>query len=255
MAALARMANRDYPHVKIKEGDTVVVSATPIPGNEVSVGRVINNLFRLGADVIYGNEAHVHVSGHAAQEELKMMLALLRPEFVIPFHGDFRHMVLYRKMALGMGELFKPENVLLPENGTIMEFGKQHSEVVGTAPVGYVYVDGASVGDLSHVVVRDRQMLARDGILMVVVSMDRSSGAIVSGPDIVSRGFVHMRESDELIEATKEVVRKALTQTNSDVHTEMDSSFMNRKVKDVVSEFLYEKTRRRPMVIPVVTEL
>ena len=184
-----------------------------------------------------------------------MMLALLRPEFVIPFHGDFRHMVLYRKMALGMGELFKPENVLLPENGTIMEFGKQHSEVVGTAPVGYVYVDGASVGDLSHVVVRDRQMLARDGILMVVVSMDRSSGAIVSGPDIVSRGFVHMRESDELIEATKEVVRKALTQTNSDVHTEMDSSFMNRKVKDVVSEFLYEKTRRRPMVIPVVTEL
>lgn len=255
MAALARMANRDYPHVKIKEGDTVVVSATPIPGNEISVGRVINNLFRLGADVIYGNEAHVHVSGHAAQEELKMMLALLRPEFVVPFHGDFRHMVLYRKMALGMGQLFKPGNVLLPENGSIMEFGRHYGEVVGSAPVGYVYVDGASVGDLSHVVVRDRQMLARDGILMVVVSMDRSSGAIVAGPDIVSRGFVHMRESDELIEATKEVVRKALTKTNSGVHTEMDSTFMTRKVKDVVSEYLYEKTRRRPMVIPVVTEL
>jgi ribonuclease J len=255
MAALARMANRDYPHVKVKPGDTVVVSATPIPGNEVSVGRVINNLFRLGADVIYGGNAHVHVSGHAAQEELKMVLALLRPEFVVPFHGDYRHMVLYRKMALGMGGLFQPENVFMAENGAIMEFSRNYGKVAGKAPVGYVYVDGTTVGDVGQVVVRDRQMLARDGILMVVVSIDRATGDLVAGPDVVSRGFVYMRQSDDLIDATKNVVRDALSRRNGDGQTETDSAFVNRKIKDVVSEYLYGQTRRRPMVLPVVMEV
>jgi ribonuclease J len=255
MAALARMANRDYPHVKVKPGDTVVVSATPIPGNEVSVGRVINNLFRLGADVIYGGNAHVHVSGHAAQEELKMVLTLLRPEFVIPFHGDYRHMVLYRKMALGMGGLFQSENVLMAENGTIMEFSRNYGKAVGKAPVGYVYVDGTTVGDVGQVVVRDRQMLARDGILMVVVSIDRATGELVAGPDVVSRGFVYMRQSDDLIDATKNVVRDALSRRNGDGQTETDSAFVNRKIKDVVSEYLYGQTKRRPMVLPVVMEV
>lgn len=253
MAALARMANRDYPHLKIKDGDTVVVSATPIPGNEISVGRVINNLFRLGADVVYG-QANVHVSGHAAQEELKMALALLRPEFVVPFHGDFRHMVLYRKLAQGLGGVIQPDNVLLPENGAIMEFGRGFGKIVGKTQVGYVYVDGTSVGDVGNVVVRDRQMLARDGILMVVVSIDRTTGELEAGPDIVSRGFVYMRESDELIESTKNVVREALAGSASGT-TEVDASFVNRKVKDVVSEYLYAQTKRRPMVIPVVMEV
>ena len=255
MAALARMANRDYPHLKVKEGDTVVVSATPIPGNEISVGRVINNLFRLGADVIYGAQAHVHVSGHAAQEELKMALALLRPEFVVPFHGDYRHMVLYRKLATGMGSLIPEENVLLAENGSIMEFSPGFGKIVGKAPVGYVYVDGTSVGDVGNVVVRDRQMLARDGILMVVVSIDRTTGELVAGPDIVSRGFVYMRESDGLIDSTKDAVRNALSNSNGGGAPEVDSAFVNRKIKDVVSEFLYGKTRRRPMVLPVVMEV
>jgi ribonuclease J len=254
MAALARMANRDYPNLKVKEGDTVVVSATPIPGNEISVGRVINNLFRLGADVIYGGTHNVHVSGHAAQEELKMALALLRPEFVVPFHGDFRHMVLYRKLATGMGELMKAENVLLPENGAILEFSRGFGKIVSKAQVGYVYVDGTSVGDVGNVVVRDRQMLARDGILMVVVGIDRTTGELVAGPDIVSRGFVYMRESDGLIDSTKETVRTALSRNGTGA-TEVDGSFVNRKVKDVVSEYLYEQTRRRPMVIPVIMEV
>jgi ribonuclease J len=253
MAALARMANRDYPHVKIKPGDTVVVSATPIPGNEVSVNKVINNLYRLGADVIYGGA--VHVSGHAAQEELKMVLALLRPEFVVPFHGDYRHMMQYRKMALGMGGLFTEEKVILAENGSIMEFSQNYGKIVGKAPVGYVYVDGTTVGDIGNVVVRDRQMLSRDGILMVVVGIDRTTGAMVAGPDVVSRGFVYMRQSDELIDRTKDVVRAALATRDGDGTTETDSNFVNRKVKDVVSEFLYEQTRRRPMVIPVVMEM
>jgi ribonuclease J len=255
MAALARMANRDYPHVKVKPGDTVVVSATPIPGNEVSVGRVINNLFRLGAEVIYGGNAHVHVSGHAAQEELKMVLALLRPEFVVPFHGDFRHMVLYRKLALGMGGLFQPDNVLMAENGSIMEFSRNYGKAIGKAPVGYVYVDGTTVGDVGQVVVRDRQMLARDGILMVVVSIDRATGELVAGPDVVSRGFVYMRQSDDLIDATKNVVRDALTRRNGAGQTETDSAFISRKIKDVVSEYLYGQTKRRPMVLPVVMEV
>ncbi|MBK9715675.1 MAG: ribonuclease J [Kouleothrix sp.] len=255
MAALARMANRDHQHVKIKQGDTVVVSATPIPGNEISVGRVINNLFRLGADVIYGSDPRVHVSGHAAQEELKMVLALLRPEFVVPFHGDYRHMVLYRKMALGMGALLQPENVILPENGTIMEFSRNYGKVTGKAPVGYVYVDGTTVGDVGNVVVRDRQLLARDGILMVVVSIDRTTGELVAGPDVVSRGFVYMRQSDDLIEATKSSVREALNGRANDGQTETDTAFIHRKIKDVVSEFLYSQTKRRPMVLPVVMEV
>jgi len=258
MAALARMANRDYPNVKIKPGDTVVVSATPIPGNEVSVYRVINNLFRLGADVIYGGSGSgqsVHVSGHAAQEELKMVLALLRPEFVVPFHGDYRHMMLYRKLAAGMGSLIPADNILLPENGGIMEFSRNFGKVTGKAPAGFVYVDGTSVGDIGNVVVRDRQLLSKDGILMVVVSIDRTTGELVAGPDVVSRGFVYMRQSDDLIDATKNVVRDALTNGNGAGRTELDSNFVNRKIKDVVSEFLYGQTKRRPMVLPVVMEV
>jgi ribonuclease J len=253
MAALARMANRDYQHVKIKEGDTVVVSATPIPGNEVSVHRVINNLFRLGAEVIYGYGAGVHVSGHAAQEELKLLLNLLRPEYVIPFHGDYRHMVLYQKLAQSLG--YRDEQVILAEDGAICEFSQGFGKITGKAPVGYVYVDGTTIGDVGNVVVRDRQLLARDGILMVVVSIDRATGEMVAGPDVVSRGFVYMRQSDDLIERTKEAVRNAVSRRNGNGATTPDMSFVNRKIKDDVSDFLYRETRRRPMVLPVVMEV
>jgi ribonuclease J len=253
MSALSRIANRDHNHIKVKEGDTVVFSATPIPGNEVSVSRVINSLFRLGADVIYGSQAGVHVSGHAAQEELKMLLALLKPQFIVPFHGDYRHLVLYRKMAVGMGDMFKPEQILLAEAGSMMEFAPGSGEVAGKTQVGYIYVDGTTVGDVGNVVVRDRQMLSKDGILMVVVSINRATGELVAGPDVVSRGFVYMRQSNDLIEATKANVRDTLS--NGHVPAEVDSAFVNRKIKDTVSEFLYRETRRRPMVIPVVMEV
>jgi ribonuclease J len=259
MAALNRMANRDYPNVKVKQGDTVVVSASPIPGNEVSVSKVINNLFRLGADVIYGADAGVHVSGHAAQEELKMALGMLRPEFVVPFHGDYRHMVLYRRLALSMGSLFTEERVLIPEDGQVLEFAPGFGKVVSKVQVGFVFVDGTSVGDGGNVVVRDRQMLSKDGILMVVVSIDGATGEVVAGPDVVSRGFVYMRQSNNLIEATKEAVRDSLNNGNGNGSgsgpTHLDTNFVNRKIKDTVSEFLYRETRRRPMVIPVVMEV
>jgi ribonuclease J len=254
MSALSRMSNRDHAHIHIKTGDTVVLSATPIPGNEVSVGRVINNLFRLGADVVYGPRAKVHVSGHAAQDELKMLLAMLRPQFVLPFHGEYRHQVIYRKLALSMGGLFQAEQVMLPEDGLIMEFSEGSGRVVEKTPVGYIYVDGTTVGDVDTVVVRDRQMLSRDGILMVVVSVDRASGQLIAGPDIVSRGFVYMRQNNELIESTKETVREMFKTVNGS-WTESDSGFVNRKIKDTVGDFLYRETKRRPMVLPLVMEV
>ncbi|GIV88404.1 MAG: ribonuclease J [Chloroflexus sp.] len=254
MAALNRMANRDYPNVKIKPGDTVVLSATPIPGNEVSVNKVINNLFKLGADVIYGPEARVHVSGHAAQEELKLILALLRPSYIVPFHGDYRHLMLYRKLAMTVGAVPDSERVLLAEGGSIMEFSPGFGKIVGKAPVGYIYVDGTTVGDVGNVVVRDRQLLAKDGMLIVVVSIDSATGELVAGPDVVSRGFVYMRQSQDLIEATKETVRAALATKNGS-NSPVDVTYISRKIRDVVSEFLYRETRRRPMVLPMVMEV
>lgn len=253
MAALARMANREFTNLKVKQGDTVVLSATPIPGNEVSVSRVINNLFRIGADVVYGNEARVHVSGHAAQEELKMLLAMLRPQHVIPFHGDFRHMMLYRKLAIGMNMHYTPENVFVVDNGAVMEFGHNYGKIVEQIPVNYIYVDGTTVGDVSQIVVRDRQLLSRDGVLMVVVTIDRHTGQLVGSPDVITRGFVHMRESEELIESTKQVVARLLYNNTS--RAEVDAAFFIRKIKDAVGEHLYSQTRRRPVILPVVTEV
>jgi ribonuclease J len=258
MAALARMANRDYPHVKIKAGDTVVVSATPIPGNETSVHKVIDNLYRLGAEVVYGSESPIHVSGHAAQEELKMALALLRPQFVMPFHGDYRHMAIYRKLALSMG--YTAERVLLPETGSIMEFSQDYGEITGKGPGGLIYVDGTAIGgDVTNAVLRDRQMLAKDGILMIVVSVDSTTGKVIAGPDVVSRGFTHLRQSTDLIESTKQRVRDSLDSfADYDGRggvSSTDLTYLQRKIKDTVSEFVYQQTRRRPMVLPVVMEV
>ena len=258
MAALARMANRDYPHVKIKPGDTVVVSATPIPGNETSVHKVIDNLYRLGAEVVYGSESPIHVSGHAAQEELKMALALLRPQYVVPFHGDYRHMAIYRKLALSMG--YTNDQVLLPETGSIMEFSQDYGEITGKGPGGLIYVDGTAIGgDVTNAVLRDRQMLAKDGILMVVVSVDSMTGKVIAGPDLVSRGFTHLRQSTDIIESTKQRVRDSLDNF-ADYDGQggvgsTDLTYLQRKIKDTVSEFVYQQTRRRPMVLPVVMEV
>ncbi len=257
MAALARMANRDYPHMKIKSGDTVVLSATPIPGNEVSVSRVVDNLYRLGAEVVYGQGSTVHVSGHAAQEELKMALSLLRPQFVVPFHGDYRHMAIYQKLAVSMG--WPADRVLLAESGVVMEFSQDFGEIVGKAPVGMIYVDGTAIGgDVTNAVLRDRQMLAKDGILMVVVSIDRATGRVVAGPDMISRGIVHVRQSTDLLEMAKQRIRESLdarVNGNAAETSGIDMSFLQRKIRDVTGEFLYQQTRRRPMVLPVVMEV
>jgi len=179
---------------------------------------------------------------------------LLRPSFIVPFHGDYRHLMLYRKLAMTVGAVPNSEHVLLAEGGSIMEFSPGFGKITGKAPVGYIYVDGTTVGDVGNVVVRDRQLLAKDGMLIVVVSIDSATGQLVAGPDVVSRGFVYMRQSQDLIEATKETVRAALTNKNGG-NPSFDAAYINRKIRDVVSEFLYRETRRRPMVLPMVMEV
>jgi ribonuclease J len=255
MAALARMANREHRQVQIKPGDTVVLSATPIPGNEVSVLRVIDNLFRLGADVIYGSEHNVHVSGHAAQEELKMALATIRPQYVVPFHGDYRHMAMYRTLAMSMG--WPSAHVLMAETGTLMEFGQGVGNIISNEPVSMLFVDGTTLaGDVANAVLRDRELLAKDGILMVAVSVDRLTGQVIGGPDVISRGLAHMRDTTNLLNLASQRVHTALNNSakGNGMHG-IDLQSTQRKIKDVVSEYVYQQTRRRPLVLPIVMEV
>jgi len=251
MAALSRMAGGDHRQLKILSGDTVIISATPIPGNETSVGRIINNLFQLGADVIYSALTTVHVSGHASREELKLMLNLTRPKYVMPLHGEQRHLILYKRLAESMG--WDEDAIVLAKNGSVVGFSDEFAGIVETVHAGFLFVDGVGAGELGEVVIRDRQMLARDGILMVVVSVDKQTGKLVSGPDIVSRGFVSQRRTTDLIEGTKERVRDSLISTNG--HHPQEWSFLTRKIKDVAGSYLYEQTRRRPMIMPMVMEV
>ena len=250
MSVLSRIANQDQPQFRIDSGDTVIFSASPIPGNEESIHRVVNSLFQQGAEVIYSALARVHVSGHASQEELKLVLSLVKPQFIVPIHGDYRHMALLRKLAHGLG--FRDEQVLLPENGSIMEFGPDFGQLTGKISSGNIFVDGLTVGDVGHVVVRDRQMLARDGLLMVVVAVDRRTGQVVAGPDMVSRGFSPGQEPGGVLEEAREVVLEALDHGGE---VPSDWSFVNRKIKDSLGKFLYRKTRRRPMILPLVMEV
>ena len=251
-SALSRIANNDSRHWSVKEGDLYILSASPIPGNETSVGRVINNLFMQGTEVIYSSLAQVHVSGHASQEEHKLMLNLLRPKFVIPIHGERRHLMMYSKVAQSVG--VPKENIFLIDNGYVVELNQEEASVPGRVPAGHVFVDGLSMGDIGQVVIRDRQLLARDGVLLVVVTVDKASGDIVACPDIVTRGFVYAAEAGPLLDEAKEHIRKALYHKNGSNITS-DWSYLNKKIRDSASQYLYEQTKRRPMILPVVVEV
>jgi len=252
-SALTRMANGDQRHVTIKRGDTVVISATPIPGNEEHVGRNVDNLFKLGANVVHDRHEGIHVSGHGAQDELKLMLSLLRPRFLIPVHGQYRHLVAHKRLGEQMG--IPAENIILAENGLPIEFTATTATLGSRVPAGYVFVDGASVGDVGDVVLRDRQLLAQDGILMVALTVDRQTGKFIAGPDIVSRGFVHMRSSDELIERARGVVYDTLGDGNGDgTAGSPPYSGAKGRIRDALGRFLYDETRRRPVILPVVLE-
>ncbi len=249
-SALTRIANQDHRLVRIQPGDTVILSATPVPGNEKMVNRTINNLFKQGAEVFYQGIATVHVSGHAAQEELKLMLAMVHPQFFMPIHGEYRQLVLHAKLAHSMG--IPADHIIVAEDGDIVEVTPEAVKVVNHTPCGNVFVDGLGVGDVGQVVMRDRQVLAQDGILLAVLTVDKETGQPLAGPDIISRGFVYMRDAEELLESARERILESFIGLNG--HSS-DWSFVKDKIKHTLSEFLYEKTHRRPMILPVVMEV
>ncbi len=251
MSALARMASGDHKKVSIAQGDTVILSATPIPGNEKLVSKVINKLFKSGAEVIYESLAKVHVSGHACQEELKLMLALAKPKFFIPIHGEFRHLKQHVDLAASLG--IDRKNMMIMECGEVVEIRKNSITKVGTVPSGQIFVDGLGVGDVGNIVLKDRKHLSQDGVLTVVVTIDSQTGSIIAGPDIISRGFVYVRESERLIENIRDIVKEILRDCEEDGIT--DWSTLKSNIKDRLRNFLYEKTKRRPMILPIIMEI
>lgn len=251
MSALTRMAMSDHKRVEILPGDTVIISASPIPGNEKLVARTIDHLFKQGADVIYESVSGIHVSGHPSQEELKLMMNLVKPKFFFPVHGEFRHLIRHAQLAREVG--IYSENIFVGENGQIIEFTPKEGRIGGRVTAGRILVDGLGVGDVGNIVLRDRKQLSQDGILIIVVTMSKEQGGIVAGPDIVSRGFVYVRESEELMEEAKEKVKAALEKCTVKGITEWAAIKSN--VRDVLSKFLYDRTRRRPMILPIIMEV
>ncbi len=245
-SALVRMALGEHRQVNIRPGDHVVVSATPIPGNEELVNRTINNLFRAGAEVYHHERMQVHVSGHASREEHKLMLNLVRPRFFVPIHGEYRHLVLHARMAEQVG--VRPENIFVIESGQVLEFGPDWGRVNGQVSEGHVLVDGLGVGDVGNVVLRDRHLLSRDGFVVVVVAVDADTGEVLEGPDIITRGFVYIREAGDLIDDAARCVLTALQHGGP-------KASLNTKIKDSLAAYLYEQTKRRPMILPVVMEV
>jgi len=252
-SALVRMASGDHKDVMIKPGDTVVVSASPIPGNETAISATINSLFRLGADVIYGRQVDIHVSGHAAQEELKTMLDIIRPKYFIPIHGEDRHLILHCRLAQTLG--MSPSNTLALENGIAVEFDKEgHYQVVKKRiPAGYVLVDGLGIGDVGNIVLRDRQAMSRDGIFVVICTIDAKTGKLLTSPDLISRGFIYMRAHEELVHKTRAEVRRLMAKYNESHPA--DYGRVKMKLRDDIGSYLYRHTQRRPMVIPVIIEV
>lgn len=251
MSALTRIAMGDHRKVVIVPGDTVVIAATPIPGNEKLVSRTIDNLFKRGANVIYERVSGVHVSGHGSQEELKLMINLLKPKYLIPIHGEYRHMVHHAQLAVKVG--MKEENVFVSENGQILEFSAQTGRVVGSVTAGKILVDGLGVGDVGNIVLRDRKLLSQDGILIVLMAMEKETSRILSGPEIISRGFVYVRESEGLLDEAREHISRCLIALPEG--KKQDWGSIRNSVRESTSRFVWEKTHRRPMILPIILEV
>ncbi len=247
-SALARMAVGHHRHIKIKPGDTIIHSAHPIPGNEEMVGRTINRLIQRGAHVLYSRIAPVHVSGHASSEEQRLLLNIIRPKFFVPIHGELRHLTRHAQLAHELG--VPPENTFVVENGYILEFDKESGSVGERVPGGYVFVDGSGVGDIGPAVLRDREILARDGFVVAIVQRDLETGQLRRPPDIISRGFVFLRDSEELLAEAGDRIRDMMASSSPGIK----SSALEEKIRTLLMSFLYQETKRRPMIIPVVTE-
>jgi ribonuclease J len=250
LSALTRIAAQEHPQVKLKAGDTVILSATPIPGNEELVSRTINNCYKHGARVFYSARNRVHASGHASREELKLMLNLVRPKFFMPVHGEFRHLALHSEIAQEVG--ISKDRVIVTDDGNTVELGDGIPHFGNKVPAGYVFVDGLSVGDVGSVVLRDRRVLSTDGIFIVIVTVDKDTGQVVSGPDLISRGFVHQQTSDALLESARQQV---LATINKPGRGTPEWQVIKNSIRDSLSKYLYEQMRRRPMIIPIVVEV
>ena len=251
MSGLSRMSISEHRKLQISKGDLVIISATPIPGNEKTVSQVINQLFELGANVIYEKLAEVHVSGHACQEELKLIHSLINPKYFLPVHGEYRMLMQHSKLAekLGMAK----ENIFVAEVGSVLEVDNETAKISGKVPAGQTLVDGLGVGDVGSIVLRDRRHLSQDGLFIVVVSFNSEKGKVISGPDVISRGFVYVRESGNLIEEAKSVVRAALQSCEERQIT--DWATIKGSIRDSLREFLYEKTKRKPMILPIIMDV
>jgi len=253
MAALSRMAAKDHRQIEIVPGDKVMISASPIPGNEKLVSRVINDLMKLGAEVLYEGLMEVHVSGHAKQEELKLMHALIKPEYFMPIHGEYRHLKHHKDLAMSMG--MPKDNIFVMAIGDVLEVSSKDAKINGTVPSGQLLVDGLGVGDVGNIVLRDRKHLSEDGMIIAAVGVSMIDGScqIISGPDIISRGFVFVRESDDLLLDAKTVVSETLAAMEEKNTT--DRQYIKNKIKDDLKEFIWQRTKRNPMIFPVLVEV
>jgi ribonuclease J len=251
MSALTRMANGEHKKINITSNDLVIISATPIPGNEKYVAKVIDDLMKIGAEVVYSALADVHVSGHACQEEQKLMLSLVRPKFFVPVHGEYRQLIAHSETAKSLG--IDSKDIFLLTNGRILELNQDHAELTGTVPFGKVMVDGLGVGDVGNIVLRDRQRLSQDGLIIVVLTMDSATGEVVSGPDIISRGFVYVRESENLMDDVKAVIAVQVEKCVEEHITDWAS--IKSSIKDNLREYIYKTTKRNPMILPIIMEI
>ncbi|MGH2450556.1 MAG: ribonuclease J [Candidatus Limnocylindria bacterium] len=251
-SALSRMALGDHRHVAVKDGDTVVMSSSPIPGNEELVSRTVDNLFKLGAEVIYEPGVRPHVSGHASQEELKLMLNILRPRYFVPIHGEYRMLVRHARLAMDVG--VQPDNAFVLTNGDVLELDERGARLGNRVPSGQVYVDGMGVGDVSQSLLRDRWSIGSEGVFLVVVTVEQRTGRVVAGPDIVTKGFVPEQNAGEIIEAAKERILQGLSDAQDGEHL-AELPMLRDAIHHSVSSFLYERTKRRPMVLPVIMQV
>ena len=251
MSALARMATAEHKKVEIRRGDLVIISAHPIPGNEKLISKVINFLFEKGAEVVYNDIADIHVSGHACQEELKLMHRLVRPKYFMPAHGEFRMLKRHAELAVELG---MPENnVFVMQTGEVLELDKNSAGVTNRIPTGNVLVDGLGVGDVGNIVLRDRKHLSEDGLMIVVVTISKEDGKVLAGPDIISRGFVYVRESEDLMDGAKNVIKDVLVECEENNIKEW--AYLKNNIKENLKEYLYQKTKRNPMILPIIMEV
>ena len=254
LSALTRMAVATHRQIDIVPGDTVIISASPIPGNEKPINKMIDELFKRGANVIYKSLAEVHVSGHACEEELKLIQAIVKPKYFMPVHGEFRMLTRHKDIATRMG--MAEENVFIMDNGRVLEFDGDEIHTDETVTSGNILIDGLSVGDIGNIVLRDRRHLAEDGLIVVVMSVNSATGEVISGPDIISRGFVYMRESEEMITHIKEVVLNTINKTESlSSYRKNDWALKKTSIKDAIHNYVYEQTKRNPMILPIVMEI